>query len=88
VRSYPAHPHSTFSILPMLELDAMDINLVNDDLLINPVTKDMQLMRGATLWRGARERDSLFLYGEGYFKCKSIYSCLSQGRPPYCGHGG
>jgi hypothetical protein len=36
-------------------------NLENNDLLINPVTKDMQLMQGAIPWRGAREKDLLFL---------------------------
>jgi hypothetical protein len=56
VRSYPGHPVSTFSIQPVLELDATG----NDDLLINPMTKDMQLMRGAIPWRGARKKDPLF----------------------------
>jgi hypothetical protein len=43
------------------ELDVVGIDLENDDLLINPVTKDTQLMQGAIPWRGAREKDSLFL---------------------------
>jgi hypothetical protein len=61
VRSYPGRPISTFSIQYVLELDASGIDLENDDLLINPVTKDTQLMRGAILWRGARKKDPLFL---------------------------
>jgi hypothetical protein len=61
VRSYPGHPVSTFSIRPMPKLDATGIDLDNDDLLLNLVTKDMQLMQGAILWRGAREKDPLFL---------------------------
>jgi hypothetical protein len=43
------------------KLDATGINLENDDLLIKPVTKDTQLMRGAIPWRGARKKDPLFL---------------------------
>jgi hypothetical protein len=61
VRSYPGCPVSTFSIRPVLELDAAGIDLENDDLLINPMTKDMHLMRGAIPWRGAREKEPLFL---------------------------
>jgi hypothetical protein len=40
VRSYPGCPISTFSIRPEPELDAASIDLENDDLLINSVTKD------------------------------------------------
>jgi hypothetical protein len=61
VRSYPGRPVSTFSIQPVLELDAAGIDLENDDLLINLVTEDTQLMRGAIPWRRAREKDPLFL---------------------------
>jgi hypothetical protein len=39
----------------------LGIDLDNDNLLINPVTKDTQLMRGTIPWRGAREKDPLFL---------------------------
>jgi hypothetical protein len=45
----------------MAELDATGIDLVNDDFLINPATKDTQLMQGAIPWRGARKKDPLFL---------------------------
>jgi hypothetical protein len=61
VRSYLRRPLSAFSIRPVPELDVVGIDLENDDLLINPVTKDTQLMQGAIPWRGAREKDSLFL---------------------------
>jgi hypothetical protein len=43
------------------ELDAAGIDLENDDLFIHPVTKDTQLMRGEIPWKGAREKDPLFL---------------------------
>jgi hypothetical protein len=57
VRSYPGLPSSTFSIRPMAELDSV----VVDDVLFNLVTKDSQLMRGSTPWRGGREKDPLLL---------------------------
>jgi hypothetical protein len=60
MRSYPRRPVSTFSIQPVPELDATGIDLDNDDLLINPVTKDTQLMQGAIPWKGAREKETLF----------------------------
>jgi hypothetical protein len=47
VRSYLRHPVSTFSIRPVPKLDVVGIDLEKDDLLINPVTKDTQLMQGA-----------------------------------------
>jgi hypothetical protein len=47
MRSYPRRPVSTFYIRPVPELDAAGIDLDNDDLLINPMTKDTQLMQGA-----------------------------------------
>jgi hypothetical protein len=45
----------------MLQLDAVGVDLANDDLLLNSVTNDTQLMRGATSWKRAREKDPLFL---------------------------
>jgi hypothetical protein len=56
VRSYPEVPSSTFSIRPMAELDSVGI-----DVLFNLVTKDTQLMRGSTPWRGGREKDPILL---------------------------
>jgi hypothetical protein len=61
VRSYPKVPSSTFSIRPMDELDSVGIDVAVDDVLFNLVTKDTQLMRGSTPWRGGREKDPVLL---------------------------
>jgi hypothetical protein len=61
VRSYPGLPKSTFSIRPMYELDPIGIDVAVDDVLFNLVTKDAQLMRGSTPWRGGRKKDPLLL---------------------------
>jgi hypothetical protein len=45
---------STFSIRPMDELESVGIDVAVDDVLFNLVTKDTQLMRGSTPWRGGR----------------------------------
>jgi hypothetical protein len=45
----------------VVELDSIGIDVVVDDVLINMVTKDTQLMRGNTSWRGGREKDPLLL---------------------------
>jgi hypothetical protein len=54
-------PSSTFSIRPMAELDSVGIDVAVDDVLFNLVTKDTQLMRGSTPWRGGREKDPVLL---------------------------
>ena len=54
VRSYLGLPSSTFSIRPMAEFDSVGINVAVDDVLFNLVTKDAQLMRSSTPWRGGR----------------------------------
>jgi hypothetical protein len=54
-------PSSTFSIRPMDELESVGINVAVDDVLFNLVTKDTQLMRGSTPWRGGREKDPVLL---------------------------
>jgi hypothetical protein len=54
-------PSSTFSIRPMDELDSVGIDIAVDDVLFNLVTKDTQLMRGSTPWRGGREKDPILL---------------------------
>jgi hypothetical protein len=54
VRSYPEVPFSTFSIRPMAELDFVGIDVAVDDVLFNLVTRDTQLMRGSSPWRGGR----------------------------------
>jgi hypothetical protein len=45
----------------MAELDFVGIDVAVDDVLFNLVTKDTQLMRGSTSWRGSREKDPLLL---------------------------
>jgi hypothetical protein len=60
LRSYPRLPSSSFSIRPMAELDSVGIDVAVDDVLFNLVTKDSQLMRGSTPWRGGREKDPSF----------------------------
>jgi hypothetical protein len=54
-------PSSTFSIRPVAELDSIGINIAVDDVLFNLVSKDTQLMRGSTPWRGGREKDPVLL---------------------------
>jgi hypothetical protein len=44
-----------------MELDSVGINIAVDDVLFNLVTKDTQLMRGSTPWRGGKEKDPLLL---------------------------
>jgi hypothetical protein len=61
VKSYPEVPSSTFSIRPVVELDFVGIDVAVDDILFNLVTKDTQLMRGNTPWRGSRKKDPVFL---------------------------
>jgi hypothetical protein len=45
----------------MTELDFVGINIAVDDVLFNLVTKDTQLMRGSTPWRGGRKKGPLLL---------------------------
>jgi hypothetical protein len=45
----------------MAKLDAVGIDVAVDDVLFNLVTKDTQLMRGSTPWRGGREKDLVLL---------------------------
>jgi hypothetical protein len=61
VRNYPAVLSSIFSIRPVAELDSVSIDVAVDDVLFNLVTKDTQLMRGNTPWRGGREKDPILL---------------------------
>jgi hypothetical protein len=61
VKSYPVVPSSTFSIAPVAELDSIGIDVAVADVLFNLVTKDTQLMRGSTPWRGSREKDPVLL---------------------------
>jgi hypothetical protein len=61
VRSYRGLPPSTFSVRPVAKLDSVGIGVAIDDVLFNLVTKDIQLMRGSTPWRGGREKDPILL---------------------------
>ena len=61
MRSFPGVPASTFSISSVPELDSIRINVAVVDVLLNLVTKDTQLMRGSTPWRGGREKDPILL---------------------------
>ena len=54
-------PASTFSITPVLELDSIGINVADDDVLFNLVSKDTQLMSGTSPWRRGREKDPILL---------------------------
>jgi hypothetical protein len=45
----------------MAALDPVGIDVAVDDVLFNLVTKDTQLMRGSTPWRGGRQKDPLLL---------------------------
>jgi hypothetical protein len=45
-------PSSTFSIRPMAQLDSVGIDVAVDDVFFNLVTRDTQLMRGSSPWRG------------------------------------
>jgi hypothetical protein len=54
-------PSSTFSIRPLAELDSVGIDVAVDDVFFNLMTKDTQLMRGSTPWRGSREKDPILL---------------------------
>jgi hypothetical protein len=61
VRNIPSSSPSLFSLKPVEELEAVGIDIVADDVLHNFVTKDSQLMRDTVPWRGAREKDPIFL---------------------------
>ena len=61
MRSFPGVLASTFSISSVLELHDIGINIAADDVLLNLVTKDTQLMRSSTPWRGGREKDPILL---------------------------
>jgi hypothetical protein len=61
VRASPSSSPSTFSLQPVMELEALGMDLVEDDVLYNLVTKEPQHMRGATPWRDCKEKDPLLL---------------------------
>ena len=47
--------------MPVPKLDSIGIKVAVDDVLFNLETKDTQLMRGTTPWRGGREKDPILL---------------------------
>jgi hypothetical protein len=61
VRSYLEVPSSTFAITTVVELDFVGIDVAIDNVIFNLVTKDTQLMRGNTPWRGGRKKDPVLL---------------------------
>lgn len=61
VRNIPTAPVSSFFVRSVAELEAIGIDVVADDVLHNYVTKDSQLMREDIPWRGAREKDPIFM---------------------------
>jgi hypothetical protein len=61
MRASPSGLPTAFSLQPVRELEALGMDLVEDDVLHNLVTKESQPMRGATPWRGCKEKDPLLL---------------------------
>ena len=59
VKNPPSVAASTFHSI--LEIENAGIDLYENDLLYNFVTKDSQLMNGAIPWMGSRENDPLLL---------------------------
>jgi hypothetical protein len=48
---------STFRLRSIPEIENAGIDLYEDELLHNFVTRESQLMNGAISWRGSREKD-------------------------------
>jgi hypothetical protein len=61
VRDPSAFSASGFHFHSILEVENAGIDLYEDDLLHNFVTKDSQLMNGVIPWRGSKEKDPLLL---------------------------
>jgi hypothetical protein len=61
VRDLPSATTSAFRLRSIPEIEIVGIDLYEDDLLHNFVTKDSQLMNGTILWRGSRKKDILVL---------------------------
>jgi hypothetical protein len=61
VRASPFGSSSAFSLQPVMELEALGMDLAEDDVLHNLVTRESQHMRGVTPWRGCKEKDPLLL---------------------------
>ena len=52
---------STFSFQPAMEMEALGIDLVEDDVLHNLVIRESHLIRGTTPWKRPKEKDLLFM---------------------------
>jgi hypothetical protein len=61
VRASPSSSSSAFSPQPIMELEALGMDLAKDDVLHNLVTRESQHMRSVTPWRGCKEKDPLLL---------------------------
>lgn len=61
VKAFPGAIEPAFSFKPVPELLSLGIDVSTDDVLHNLVTKESQLMKGSTPWRGAREKDPLLI---------------------------
>jgi hypothetical protein len=61
VRASPSGLPTAFSLQPVRELEALGMDLAEDDVLHNLVTRESQHMRGITPWRGCKEKDPLLL---------------------------
>jgi hypothetical protein len=48
VRASPLGSSSAFSLQPVMELEALGMDLAEDDVLHNLVTRELQHMRGVT----------------------------------------
>jgi hypothetical protein len=59
VRASPSGLPTAFSLQPVMELEALGMDLAEDDVLHNLVTRESQHMRGAIPWRGCKEKDPL-----------------------------
>ena len=61
VRNMVGVPSSKFSFQSIPALERHGVDVARDDILQNYMGKDDQLMNGATPWRGAREKSTLFM---------------------------
>jgi hypothetical protein len=61
VKKFVGASEPAFSLQPVEELEALEIDVSTDDVLHNLVMKESQLMRGSIPWRGSKEKDPLLL---------------------------
>jgi hypothetical protein len=72
MRTMSGKPASNFSFQPVPALDRHGVDVSRDDILQNLVSREDQLMNGATPWQGPREKSSLLMQ-------MLIQSCTSHG---------